>query len=74
MLRLKTDNKALWNGTAGGKLFMLATGNSDVIAYHRVRDRNRVRVMANLSGKPAAFSIDGKPRTLAAWDYAIAVD
>ncbi|WP_166430501.1 alpha-amylase family glycosyl hydrolase [Polymorphobacter arshaanensis] len=74
LLRLKTDNKALWNGTAGGKLVMLATGNTDVIAYDRVRDGNRIRVIANLSGKPAAFSIEAKPRTLAAWDYAIAVD
>ena len=49
LLRLKTDNKALWNGTAGGTLRLIATGNRDVIAYDRVHGSNRVRVIANLS-------------------------
>ncbi len=74
LLRLKTDNKALWNGTAGGTLNLLATGNRDVIAYDRVRGSNRVRVIANLSPRSAGFTIAGRPGTLAAWDYAITVD
>jgi len=69
LLTLKTRNPALWNGTAGGGLAFQETGNLNVVAFTRTRGRNRVSVVANLSGT-AQVTASG---TLAPWATRISV-
>ncbi len=57
MLKLKHDNKALWNGAAGGKMTLIETGNPDQIyAFYREKDGNRVLVFLNFSNKSITFT------------------
>ena len=50
MLRLKKNNKALWNGVHGGKLQKISTGNDKaVFAFLREKEGDKVVVVINLS-------------------------
>jgi len=56
---LKTKNKALWNGTAGGKMEEITKGqNPNVFAFFREKDGNKVLALFNLSNKKQSFTID----------------
>jgi glycosidase len=56
---LKTKNKALWNGTAGGSMVEITKGqNPNVFAFLREKDGDKVLVILNLSAEPQSFMID----------------
>ncbi|MGH8855499.1 MAG: alpha-amylase family glycosyl hydrolase, partial [Telluria sp.] len=73
LLKLKHDNRALWNGQYGGPVKILETGNDHVFAFRREKDANTVSVTVNLTGVPQHYTLPGSPakRTLAAWGYRI---
>lgn len=59
--KLKLDNKALGNGTAGGKLIPLSKGiNNSVFAFYREKDGNQIVVILNLSDAGQEFKLDTK--------------
>ena len=65
LLELKKRNKSLWNGSYGGDLQQIPTGNIDIFAFTREKDGDRVIVFLNFSELPqeiafsdAAFSGD----------------
>jgi glycosidase len=50
LLNLKSENRALWNGAAGGPMARINTNHDrSVFSYVRERDGNRVLVVLNLS-------------------------
>jgi len=52
LIRLKKDNKALWNGNAGGPLTRIHThSDRDVYVFLREKERNKVLVILNLTSK-----------------------
>lgn len=58
LLKLKKENPALWNGTAGGRLNKLVTDKEDAIfAYSRQKDDHVIIVVLNLSGTPQETTI-----------------
>lgn len=58
LIALKKDNKALWNGTAGGNITFLETANSNnVLAFQREKDENRVVVIMNLTAQPVKETV-----------------
>lgn len=73
LLKLKHENRALWNGQYGGGVKVLETGNDKVFAFRREKDGNVVGVAVNLSGVRQQYSLPGAAakQTLAAWDYKI---
>ena len=73
LLKLKHENRALWNGQYGGAVQVLDTGNDKVFAFRREKDGNAVGVTVNLSGVKQQYTLPGNAakRTLAAWDYRI---
>ena len=74
LVRLKRANRALWNGSSGGVLEPLSTGNDAVFAFRRSRRGNTVTVEVNLSAGSQAFRIGAGPqRSLAPWGYSISV-
>jgi glycosidase len=73
LLKLKHDNRALWNGQYGGPMNVLETGNDKVFAFRREKDANVVSVAVNLSGAPQTYALPGSAAKykLAAWGYRI---
>jgi alpha-amylase len=60
LLTLKHRNRALWNGTAGGKVVKIPTDRDEkVYAFHRQRDTDRVIVLLNLSDQPQTAQLGG---------------
>ncbi|HDO27552.1 MAG TPA: alpha-amylase, partial [Bacteroidetes bacterium] len=56
---LKKNNKALWNGTAGGDIIGIGRDqNKNVFACERKKDDNRILAIINLSAKKQKFTID----------------
>ena len=56
---LKKENKALWNGTAGGEIIPVGKGQNDhVFACQRKKDDNIVMAIINLSPDNQKFTID----------------
>ena len=61
LIKLKTDNKALWNGDFGGKMIKVKTNRDNrVFAYYREKEGNRVVVFLNLTKKSVSFQPDLK--------------
>jgi len=66
LLKLKTDNKALWNGETGGNLEKIENSNPELVySFHRVKDKDEVIVILNFSAQKqtitlANSSIEGK--------------
>jgi len=59
LINLKDKNPALWNGDFGGSYRMLS--NSDaakVLSFVRVKQKNKVLFIANMSGEPVTTKID----------------
>jgi glycosidase len=57
LVRLKHDNPALWNGSAGGPYVSLAVGDDRLLAFERTKDDNTVVVVMNLSAEPVASTV-----------------
>jgi glycosidase len=56
LIRLKKENKALWNGDSGGKMIKIETNRDNkVFAFYRQKDENRVVVFLNLTKKNVSF-------------------
>ncbi|MFP4605470.1 MAG: alpha-amylase family glycosyl hydrolase [Bacteroidales bacterium] len=56
--KLKKENKALWNGEAGGEYQRIkTTDNKNVFAFIREKDDDKVFVVANLTDKPIDFRL-----------------
>ncbi len=61
LFALKHRNQALWNGHFGGPLVRLSTGSDEqVFAFTRAKDKDRVVVVANLSGEIKEISLANK--------------
>ena len=61
LLTLKHRNRALWNGTAGGKAEKIVTDHDEAIyAFSRQRDNDRVIVLLNLSAQAKTFRLTGQ--------------
>ena len=73
LLKMKHRHPALANGTAGGNLELLDTGNPRVFAFRRVRGADTVRVVVNLSAQPAHVALPGggDMAALAPWSWRI---
>ncbi|THH39746.1 alpha-amylase family glycosyl hydrolase [Neolewinella litorea] len=55
---LKERNQALWNGSYGGELVKIQTGNDEnIYAFTREKNGDRVVVMINLSADPQSFEL-----------------
>jgi hypothetical protein len=53
---LKEQNKALWNGTAGGTIIDIsAPGYDNLFAILREKDKNKVLVVINFSDEESVF-------------------
>ncbi len=60
LLKLKHENKALWNGEYGGSFKRLQTYNDEhIYAFLRQKGGDRVVVIINFSGKKEAFQFVG---------------
>jgi glycosidase len=58
LIQTKKDNKALWNGFAGGNFKRIKlTDTKNVFAFCRQKDENRVVVILNLSPRPRNIMI-----------------
>jgi glycosidase len=51
LTELKRNNKALWNGSAGGPYKAIPSSNAKVLTFERNKGTNRVVVVMNLSSK-----------------------
>lgn len=71
LVDIKTDNPALHNGTAGGRIIPVSTDNpSQILSFAREKDGNQVLVFFNLSGDFADFQITDGP-VAGAWTDAL---
>lgn len=66
LFNLKKENKALWNGSNGGELVKIDTGDPSLFAFMREKDENKVLAIFNLSDKKKKVSLNNK---LAVGDY-----
>jgi len=48
---LKEKNKALWNGVSGSEMQFIETGNDNVLAFVRQKNKNKVFAIFNLSAE-----------------------
>jgi len=56
LIKLKKSNRALWNGSFGGKMTSIKTNKErKVFAFYRQKDENRVAVFLNLNKRPVTF-------------------
>lgn len=59
LIRLKTENPALWNGAEGGHIQFLNTGRPDeVLAYVCEKNNNKVLVVMNLFSQPVVLDTE----------------
>jgi glycosidase len=57
LIKLKNENKALWNGEAGSPAYFINTSNpKQIFTFKRIKDDNTVLVMMNLSKRKAIFN------------------
>ena len=72
---LKKQNPALWNGTAGGAVQLLDTGNDKLFAFKRQQGANHVRVIVNTTGQLQKYRLAGDegPAFLKPWRWRIIV-
>lgn len=56
LIKMKKENKALWNGEFGGPMINIKTNKDNkMFAYYREKDENRVIVFLNLTKKSVSF-------------------
>ena len=71
LIAIKTDNVALHNGAAGGRIIPVSTDNpGQILSFAREKDGNQVLVFFNLSDQPADFQITDGPAA-GAWTDAL---
>jgi glycosidase len=59
LIRLKTENPALWNGEEGGSIKFLTTNKPDqVLAWIREKNENKVLVVMNLFSQPVVLNAE----------------
>ena len=57
LIKLKKENKALWNGEAGSPAYFINTSNPEqILTFKRIKDDNTILVIMNLSDKEATFN------------------
>ena len=62
LIRVKTENQALWNGAAGGMTIPVSTSNPEqVLSFAREKSGNQVVALFNLSTAPAKFTLTDGP-------------
>jgi len=60
LFQLKKNNKALWNGTAGGQLQRVTTTNNPAIfAFVRSKENCKVFAIFNLTNQEKTFTLQG---------------
>ena len=57
---LKKNNKALWNGIAGGEMQFITTENYDVLSFVREKDGNKILAVFNMSPKEQSVKLTSK--------------
>ena len=61
LIRLKKENKALWNGEFGGPMVKIKTNRDrKIFAFSREKNENRIIVFLNLTKKSVSFKADSK--------------
>jgi alpha-amylase len=61
LFELKHKNKALWNGSFGGELVRLQTGNdASIYSFTREKEGDKVLVLINLSGTNQSCQLSDK--------------
>lgn len=71
LIRLKKDNKALWNGAEGGAYIPIVTDNpSQIVSFARESDGNKVIALFNLTNRAARFKLTDGPVTGTYTDHA----
>ncbi len=56
LIKLKKNNKALWNGESGGPMNKIKTSRKNkILAFYREKDDNRIVVFLNLTKKSVSF-------------------
>lgn len=61
LFHLKHDNQALWNGKWGGSMARIKSDNmSQVIAFAREKNNDKVVTIVNLSDKPAKVTLESQ--------------
>lgn len=61
LFHLKKENKALWNGTAGGEFKKIPVGNKSVFAFYRENDKNKVVAFFNFSKEKQEVDLKNFP-------------
>lgn len=70
---LKRRHPALSNGYEPGNLQIIDSGNPKVFAFRRIKGRDKVTVIVNLSAAPVRVAIPGvRPVQLGSWGWNIA--
>jgi glycosidase len=58
LVDLKKDNPALWNGASGGPMkFIETSAPQQILAFGRVKDKNKVVAVFNLSAQPVELKL-----------------
>lgn len=61
LIKLKTENEALWNGNAGGEILKIAlTESENIVAFVRTKNNNKVLTIINLSDQTQATRLKRK--------------
>ncbi len=73
LLALKSRHPALANGSAGGAVVLLDTGNDQIFAFRRQQGRDKITVAVNLSEAVETSRIRGSNQTISLppWGYSI---
>lgn len=60
LLKLKKENRALWNGEAGGRPIRITTSEDEkIFAYLREKEEDKMFAVLNLSDENTSFSLVG---------------
>ena len=60
LIQIKKKNKALWNGTSGGKLVRInSSDDENVFAFVREKDENKIFAVFNFSGENQNVTVEG---------------
>ena len=57
-IKAKKENKALWNGSLGGRMEVIETGADGIFAFKRVADENEIIAITNLSDSLQQVRLD----------------
>jgi 1,4-alpha-glucan branching enzyme len=57
-IRVKKENKALWNGSYGGRMEIMETEAESIFAFKRVDDENEIIAITNLSDSLLQVNLD----------------